>query len=47
MLGIMVNETASGYYQYSDNLIKLVLTLATAMGTVMLPHVANAFFMVI
>lgn len=43
MLGIMVNETASGYYQYSDSLIKLVLTLATAMGTVMLPHVANAF----
>lgn len=43
MLGTMVNETASGYYQYSDNLIKLILTLATAMGTVMLPHVANAF----
>lgn len=43
MLGIMVNERASGFYQYSDNLIKLVLAFATATGTVMLPHVANAF----
>lgn len=42
MLGGMVNETASGYYQYSDNLVKLVLALVTATGTVMLPHVANA-----
>ena len=38
----MVNETASGYYQYSDNLVKLILALVTATGTVMLPHVANA-----
>lgn len=43
MLGGMVSETASGYYQYSDNLIKLILALVTATGTVMLPHVANAF----
>lgn len=42
MLGVMINETASGYYQYSDNLIKLILALVTATGTVMLPHVANA-----
>lgn len=42
MLGVMVNETASGYYQYSDSLVKLVLALVTAAGTVMLPHVANA-----
>ena len=43
MLGGMVNETASGYYQYSDNLVKLILALVTATGTVMLPHVDNAF----
>lgn len=43
MLGSMVNETAAGYYQYSDNLVKLILALVTATGTVMLPHVANAF----
>lgn len=42
MLGVMVNETASGYYQYSDSLVKLILALVTATGTVMLPHVANA-----
>ncbi|MDY4501789.1 MAG: flippase [Lactobacillus johnsonii] len=42
MLGVMVDETASGYYQYSDNLVKLILALVTATGTVMLPHVANA-----
>lgn len=42
MLGVMVNEKASGFYQYSDNLIKLILALVTATGTVMLPHVANA-----
>lgn len=43
MLGLMVNEKASGFYQYSDNLIKLILAFVTATGTVMLPHVANAF----
>ena len=42
MLGGMINETAAGYYQYSDSLVKLVLALVTATGTVMLPHVANA-----
>ena len=41
MLGGMISETASGYYQYSDNLVKLILALVTATGTVMLPHVAN------
>lgn len=42
MVGIMVSEKASGYYQYSDGMVKLVLALITATGTVMLPHVANA-----
>ncbi len=43
MLGLMVNEKAAGFYQYSDNIIKLILAFVTATGTVMLPHVANAF----
>lgn len=43
MVGMMVNESASGFYQYSDSLVKLVLSLVTATGTVMLPHVSNAF----
>lgn len=42
MLGVMVNEKASGYYQYSDNLVKLLISFVTASGAVMLPHVANA-----
>lgn len=43
MLGVMVNETSAGFYQYSDNIVKMTLALVTATGTVMLPHVANAF----
>ena len=43
MLGVMVNEIAAGFYQYSDSLVKMTLALVTATGTVMLPHVANAF----
>lgn len=43
MLGVMDSEVASGYYQYSDNLIRMVVTIVTATGTVMLPHVSNAF----
>lgn len=43
MLGVMVNETAAGFYQYSDSLVKMTLVLGTATGTVMLPHIANAF----
>lgn len=42
MLGVMVSEKASGYYQYSDNLVKLLISFATASGAVLLPHVANA-----
>lgn len=43
MLGTMKGPRFSGYYNYSDSLIKMVLALATALGTVMLPHIANAF----
>lgn len=43
MLGIMDSTNASGFYQYSDNLIRMVLTIVTSVGTVMLPHVANNF----
>lgn len=43
MLGLMVDQKASGFYQYSDNLVKLILAFVTATGTVMMPHVANAF----
>ncbi|MFT8425235.1 MAG: polysaccharide biosynthesis C-terminal domain-containing protein [Liquorilactobacillus sp.] len=43
MLGKMTSTVNSGYYNNADTIIKTVLALATATGTVMLPHVANAF----
>lgn len=43
MLWAMVSSDVAGFYDRSDTLVKLVLTIVTATGTVMLPHVANAF----
>lgn len=43
MLGIFVSVQASGFYDQSDKIIKMVLAVVTATGTVMLPHVANSF----
>lgn len=43
MLGLMTSVEAAGYFDQSDKLIKMVLAIVTATGTVMLPHVANAF----
>lgn len=43
MLGVMTSVQASGYFDQSDKMIKMVLAVVTATGTVMLPHVANAF----
>ena len=43
MLGVIQGTKYSGFYNYSDSLVKMVLALATALGTVMLPHIANAF----
>lgn len=39
----MNSVQASGYFDQSDKMIKIVLAIVTATGTVMLPHVANAF----
>lgn len=43
MLWKLDSVTASGYYDYSDKLVKLVLAIVTATGTVMLPHIANLY----
>ncbi|ANZ69008.1 polysaccharide biosynthesis C-terminal domain-containing protein [Pediococcus claussenii] len=43
MLGAMTSVQSAGYFDQSDKMIKMVLALVTATGTVMLPHVANAF----
>lgn len=41
MLGSLNSVAASGYYDYADKLIKMVLAVITATGTVMLPHMSN------
>lgn len=41
MLGMITNSTEVGYYENSQKLIKIVLTVATAVGTVMMPKIAN------
>ena len=43
MLGILQGVTASGFYESSDKIIKMLLALVTATGTVLLPHVAHYF----
>lgn len=43
MLWQLDTVTASGYYDYSDKLVKLVLAIVTSTGTVMLPHIANLY----
>ena len=43
MLGRMSTQAATGQFDYGDKIVKLVLAIVTATGTVMLPHVANQF----
>lgn len=43
MLGILQGVTAAGFYENSDKIIKMLLALVTATGTVLLPHVAHYF----
>ncbi|WP_407366816.1 polysaccharide biosynthesis C-terminal domain-containing protein [Limosilactobacillus vaginalis] len=43
MLGAFSGIKYAGYYYNSDQLIRAVLSLATSLGTVMLPHVAAAY----
>lgn len=43
VLGLMISPTSSGYYYSSDQLVKIILTVVTSMGTVMLPHASKAF----
>lgn len=43
MLGSLDSVRSSGFFDQSDKIVKLVLAIVTATGTVMLPRVANAF----
>lgn len=43
MLGSLDSVSSAGYFDQSDKIVKMILSIVTATGTVMLPHVANAF----
>lgn len=43
MLGRMSTTASVGEFDYADKLVKLVLSIVTATGTVMLPHIAAKF----
>lgn len=44
MLGVLVeNKAETGYYEQSQKVIRLLLTIVTSLGTVMIPRMANMF----
>lgn len=43
MLGTMIGVKSAGYYENSDKIVKIILAIVTATGTVMLPRIANTF----
>lgn len=43
MLGQLVSVESSGFFDSSDKIVRMVLTLLTALTTVMMPHVAHAY----
>lgn len=44
MLGVLVeNKAETGYYEQSQKVIRVLLTIVTSLGTVMIPRMANMF----
>ena len=44
MIGTIIeNKTEVGYYEQSQKIVKILLTIITSLGTVMLPRIANTF----
>ncbi|KGT37735.1 hypothetical protein P421_13740 [Heyndrickxia coagulans P38] len=43
MLGYMSNTNEVGFFDNADKIVKIVLSIVTAMGIVMLPRVSNTF----
>lgn len=41
LLGVLSNTIEVGYYENSQKIVKVILTIATAIGTVMMPKIAN------
>lgn len=44
MIGIIIsNKSEVGYYEQAQKIIKLLITIATALGTVMMPRIAASY----
>ncbi len=44
MIGAIIpDKTITGYYEQAQKIIKLLLTIITSLGTVMIPRIANIF----
>ncbi|MBP3223112.1 MAG: oligosaccharide flippase family protein [Actinomycetaceae bacterium] len=43
MLGALTDMTQSGYFEYSERISKIPLSVITALGTVMLPRMTSTF----
>lgn len=43
MLGQLDSVVSAGFYDYADKLVKMLLAIVTATGTVMLPHISNLY----
>ena len=44
MLGFIINNKSEvGYYEQAQKIVKLLLTVATSFGTVMVPRIANTY----
>jgi O-antigen/teichoic acid export membrane protein len=44
MIGVIIADKSEvGYYEQSQKIVKLLMTLATSLGTVMMPRIASTF----
>ena len=43
ILGALDSTVSAGFYDKSDSIVKMALTISTSLGTVMMPHAAKIF----
>ncbi len=44
MIGVIIDDKSEvGYYDQAQKIIKILLTVVTSLGTVMIPRMANTF----
>lgn len=41
MIGVLSNEAEVGYYDMSQKIVKIILSIVTTLGVVMVPHISN------